>query len=1060
MKSIYKPLRGFFTCLLGIMISTMSLHAQVNHSDDDPTLDRVPFYLRTASTTIAQSPQILGPVTVDDFDNYFLGVDFAEGHISSNPLNPTQIFATFNASGSNGGNGHYTLNGYDWFVTNPSWGGTMYGDVLSAYDGIGNLFYQNMYGSGSIQGAKVAKSTNGGVSWNTPVIAIAGNDKNWMAADQTDGPYANYLYTTMTNGSAGNFARSTNNGQTWQSTFNPTTQSLPGMMVCVGSTASTSGGAVYVVTNGGNAFASTYTFYRSLDGGLTFQFMSSQQWAGYVGSNVNGRHSVENMRTRPYPFISADNSYGPYRGRLYGVYTSNDPPGNGNKPDIWLRYSDDGGTSWTNATRVNDDANSQNNHNWMPAVWTDVQTGRVYLQWMDTRDCPTSDSCLIYGTYSDDGGQSFAVNQAISNKKMKINCTTCGGGGTPRYQGDYNAITSNPKVGTFTWADFRNGNFGSYTSYFPDFAMRTTYISNDTLIDSLGISLEVPAVKLYTDTAVFSAEVQPIPPQGNFTFHFPEGNELASFPGTIAMYIKRSPDVPAGTYLLTVTGQGPNGTPVHKRTLFFKVVNVAPTANFIASQTGICKDGVIDFTDQSSGSPTSWIWNFSGGIPATSTAQNPTGILYTQPGIYSVSLTATNAYGSNSITKTQYITVSLQPEAPETIGVMACEGSSIGALSATGTNLKWYSDQTLNNLVATGPSFDPGISTAGTYTYYVTQNTEGCESEANSVLLQIFEKPTATFGSLGTTCSSYPAFALTQGLPTGGIYSGTGVTNNMFNPSVAGVGTWELSYLYTDNNGCSDTAYQNIEVQQSPEATLTAFEPLCQNVTPISLSGGSPAGGTYSGTGVQNGIFDPSVAGSGTHIIGYTISGSGFCNGYAEQSITVYPIPDVDLGADTMLCANLTLTLDALTPDVQSYLWYPGGETSSSISIDSTGIGIGTKEFRVTVTSNQSCVKTSSINVSFKDCTFINELSKLVHVMVYPNPSEGKFHIDIKSAKPLTIDLSVLNTLGVTIYREPGLHIKNQHSTLIQLNGQPEGMYLLMLRSGNSTSYYKLVIHK
>ncbi|MDO9511124.1 MAG: T9SS type A sorting domain-containing protein [Bacteroidales bacterium] len=1060
MKTFFYFLRGSSTLMLGILMCSLSLNAQVSQPEDNPNLDRIPFAARTLPTAPTDGLLPLGPVTVDDFDNFNLGTDFAEGHISSNPLNPTEIFVTFNASGSAGGNGHYTLNGYDWLTTNPSWGGTMYGDVLSAYSGSGYLYYENMYGSGSIQGAKVARSDNGGVSWNSPVIAIAGNDKNWMAADQTNGPYANSVYTTMTNGSAGNFARSTNNGQTWQSTFAPSTQGLPGMMVCVGPDGSTPGGSVYVVTNGGSTFASTYTFYRSLDGGTTFQLMSSQQWAGYVGSNVSNRHSVENMRTRPYPFISADNSNGPHSGRLYGVYTTNDPPGNGNKPDIWIRYSDNGGQAWSAAKRVNDDANSANNHNFMPAVWTDVETGRVYLQWMDTRDCPTSDSALIYATYSDDGGESFVPNQAVSNKKMKINCSTCGGGGTPRYQGDYNAVTSNKKVATLTWTDFRNGSFGSYTSYFPDFALRLSYITNDTLVDSLGMSMEIPAVKLYSDTAVFSADVQPTPPQGSFSFHFPEGNELTSFPGSLPMYVLRSPDVPAGTYLLTLTAQSPNGTPVHKRSQFFKVVNVAPTAGFAASQTGICTDAAIDFYDQSSGTPTSWNWTFSGATPASSTEQNPTGIVYSQTGLYTVILSVSNAYGSNTITKTQYITVSNQPGSPTVTASSACEGMSFSPLGATGTDLTWYSDINLSNQVATGASYTPQVSAAGTYTYYVTQGSSGCESDATPVDLVIYPKPVASFSSIDATCSSYPAFQLTQGSPAGGVYSGPGVSNNMFSPATAGVGTWDLMYIYTSINDCSDTAYQSIEVMLSPDASLQAFTPVCLSEAPFTLTGGTPAGGTFSGTGVQNGIFNPSIAGAGSHTLTYTVAGTGSCDGVAQQSVTVYPLPAVDLGADTMLCANLTLMLDAQTPNVQSYLWYPGGETTSSITIDSTGIGIGTKEFRVTATSTQSCVKTSTINVSFKDCTSINELSKLVYVTVYPNPSDGTFYIDIKAAKQLDIELSVLNTLGVVIHREKGLRIKDQLRTSIQLNGQPEGMYMLMLRSGNLTSYYKLIVRK
>jgi len=63
----------------------------------------------------------------------------------------------------------------------------------------------------------------------------------------------------------------------------------------------------------------------------------------------------------------------------------------------------------------------------------------------------------------------------------------------------------------------------------------------------------------------------------------------------------------------------------------------------------------VNFTDQSTNSPTSWSWNF--GDSGTSTAQNPSH-QYTSTGQFTVSLTATNAYGSDGETKNNYITVS------------------------------------------------------------------------------------------------------------------------------------------------------------------------------------------------------------------------------------------------------------------------------------------------------------------------------------------------------------------------------------------------------------------
>ncbi len=527
--------------------------------------------------------------TPDGFDNFDIGVDFAEVSMASHPSNPLWYFNAFNSTSSSLGSiPHYSINGLDWATVNPTWGATMWGDPVAAYDSIGNLYFENMYGTGaSILGCKVARSTNNGQSWVSVTTAIAGVDKNWIACDQTSGPFANYVYTTMT-ATGGNFARSTDFGATWQTTNTFPTQTLPGMMVAVGPDVSGSnnipGGCVYVVTNSGSAFASTYTFYRSTDGGLTFSQMSSQNFSNYVGTNVSGRNSVENMRTRPYPFIAADNSYGPYRGRLYLVYSSNYPAGDGFKPDIWLRYSTNQGVTWSEAIRINDDESPEDNHQWMPAIWVDKQTGRFYCKWWDTRNCVVNDdSTDVYASFSDDGGVTWAPNQRITNRMFKINCTTCGGGGTPRYQGDYDAITSNEYTGLASWMDFRNGNFGSYVAYFPDFAMKTGAITGSFYsTDSAVVKLTVPAVKLYDQSVRFSATVSPA---ANFSFTFPDGDSLTAYPDSLDMRISAY-GVAGGNYTVTVIGKGPNGTPVHRRTIPITVtpITITGTNNYSVGQ--------------------------------------------------------------------------------------------------------------------------------------------------------------------------------------------------------------------------------------------------------------------------------------------------------------------------------------------------------------------------------------------------------------------------------------------------------------------------------------------
>jgi len=87
------------------------------------------------------------------------------------------------------------------------------------------------------------------------------------------------------------------------------------------------------------------------------------------------------------------------------------------------------------------------------------------------------------------------------------------------------------------------------------------------------------------------------------------------------------------------------------------VTGGAPDADFSANLTTISVGTSINFTDMSSGNPTSWAWTFPGGTPGTSIDQNPMNVTYNTAGTYNVTLTATNAQGNDTETKTGYITV-------------------------------------------------------------------------------------------------------------------------------------------------------------------------------------------------------------------------------------------------------------------------------------------------------------------------------------------------------------------------------------------------------------------
>ncbi len=138
---------------------------------------------------------------------------------------------------------------------------------------------------------------------------------------------------------------------------------------------------------------------------------------------------------------------------------------------------------------------------------------------------------------------------------------------------------------------------------------------------------------------------------------------------------------------------------------------IPPVANFIADATTTC-NGKVNFTDLSTSGPTSWLWNFGDG--GTSTLKNPAHTYFTN-GSFTVSLLATNAFGNNTSTKTNYIVVS-KPAAPTTSNASRC-GNGTLSLSANSTDsIKWYANATDTTALATiNPFVTPVLNTNTTY---------------------------------------------------------------------------------------------------------------------------------------------------------------------------------------------------------------------------------------------------------------------------------------------------------------------------------------------------------
>ncbi len=172
-----------------------------------------------------------------------------------------------------------------------------------------------------------------------------------------------------------------------------------------------------------------------------------------------------------------------------------------------------------------------------------------------------------------------------------------------------------------------------------------------------------------------------------------------------------------------------------------------PVAAFSGTPTSGGYPLLVNFTDLSTGNPTSWSWNFGDGS-GTSTTQNPS-YTYTAAGTYTVSLTATNAYGSDAETKTGYITVTAPPPPTANFSGTPTSGdypllvSFTDLSSESPTSWNWNFGDGSGTSTAQNPSYT--YTAAGTYTVSLTAtNAYGSDTETKTDYITVSEPGTAT----------------------------------------------------------------------------------------------------------------------------------------------------------------------------------------------------------------------------------------------------------------------------------------------------------------------------
>lgn len=431
------------------------------------------------------------------------------------------------------------------------------------------------------------------------------------------------------------------------------------------------------------------------------------------------------------------------------------------------------------------------------------------------------------------------------------------------------------------------------------------------------------------------------------------------------------------------------------------VVKTKPKAHFTTPDTVTCAGQNMCFVNTTiagyyTGCNTNrnTQWDFgdpASGVNNTSVAENPCHV-YATPGTYKVRLTTFNPCGTSS----DSLNICVQsPPVPSFTAtpVTGCSPFNV-AFTNTSSNINqcgtlttlWtvtknsatcIADSSNDYVFISGTnasSKNPSIrfNNQGVYNVTLTLTNKCGPVTTLPTVITVNRKPEATITNLPVSiCLAESISPTSTAVPCGNAittYAWTFAGGTPATASAANAGTITYSTAGTKNisltvtNGCGSIKIDTtvLVIQPTVVNAGKGFD-ICRNKAAVTLSGFTPAGGTWSGAGISGDTFDPLAAGDGQHILTYTV-GSGTCLSTDTIQVNVDPIPTVIVNS-AIICFKDTAQLTASGAD--SYSWSPGTGLSAVTGANVKAYPINTEFYTVTgITMAAGCSNTAVATVT------------------------------------------------------------------------------------------------
>lgn len=301
-----------------------------------------------------------------------------------------------------------------------------------------------------------------------------------------------------------------------------------------------------------------------------------------------------------------------------------------------------------------------------------------------------------------------------------------------------------------------------------------------------------------------------------------------------------------------------------------------------------------------------------------------------------------------------------------------------------------------------------------------------------------------------------------------GTFSDTTILNPVYSPGAEDIAEGAVEFTLTGQSAApcfESVSITSLTIFPLPTATMNGDTAFCIGATiPVSIdmTGTAPWVVEVDGYGTITSAETPYVFEVTPEISQQfsllSVTDANGCSGTATGTyqITVNTFPTVSLTPDTSACSNHIVTLTALTEGIVNYLWTPGNYTTQSISVDTVGFGSGSHSWTVQVTNENNCVSTATANVTFNDCTGIDEFGNK-GFSVFPNPSDGNFTVRFAKSPVKPVDILISDASDKVVYRSEN-RITNGNQMNIRVPGLAPGVYILKLAEGNEINTLRLII--